>query len=80
MHGQPLAIFISDFGFRKELLMGSGWKVSTICLVDELEGDLSSCVNGHWRMLSNSPRITTNRLPKMRNHRVHRGYTLCAIV
>ena len=30
--GHPLAIFISDFGFLKELLIGSGWNVSTISL------------------------------------------------
>ena len=28
--GEPLAVFMSDFGFLKELLVGSGWKVSTM--------------------------------------------------
>ena len=61
--GHPLVqeIFISDIGFLKELLIGSGWKVSTMSLPPAwlMSLKVTLCVNGHWRMLSNSPRITT---------------------
>ena len=59
--GHPLEIFISDFGFLNAVLIGSGWKVSTISLPPAwlMSLKVTLCVNGHWRMLSNSPRITT---------------------
>ncbi len=55
--GQPEAMFISDFGFWKELLMGSGWKVSMMSLfpVWLISLKVTLDVKGHCRMLSNSP-------------------------
>ena len=59
--GHPLVMFISDFGFLNAVLIGSGWKVSTMSLPPAwlMSLKVTLCVNGHWRMLSNSPRITT---------------------
>ncbi len=59
--GQPDAMFMSDFGFLKEMLVGSGWKVS---ITSRLPFWLMSLkvtlwVKGHCKMLSNSPLIIT---------------------
>ena len=61
--GQPLATFISDFGFLKELLIGSGWKVSMISRPPAwlISLKVTLCEKGHGRMLSNSPRMTTKK-------------------
>ena len=61
--GQPLAIFISDFGFLNELLIGSGWKVSTMSRPPAWLISLKVTLwdKGHGRMSSNSPRIITKK-------------------
>ena len=61
--GHPLAMFMSDFGFRNELLEGSGWNVSTISCPPRwlISLKVTLWVKGHCRMLSNSFRITMKK-------------------